>query len=157
MDVYYALHHGLLAASCAYTCCPLLSYVLHRTPWLLAYAACCCTRYVLRPAVAAAPALLVARPACCLPLAHLVLMVLSPCWWKRVIGLCYRVPPCICTAHCWCPAVARILRLCTLLLLELALVSGRTCGCMGPCCTHLLCYPLCWQRHSLRPSSLSSR
>lgn len=42
-----------------------------------------------------------------------------------------------------------------LLLLVLALVSGRTCGCMGPCCTHLLCYPLCWQRPC--PSSLSSR
>lgn len=107
------------AASCTYTCCPLLSYVLHRTPWLLAYAACCYSPTSCCPTVPAVLPWLLHT----LSWWHYVLLwyptavllvllsLLSCCGCTPVLVLSW--PPCICTAHLLGLLVARILRLCT--------------------------------------------
>lgn len=137
-----ALHHGLLllAAHTPAVLCSPTSYTVHRGCWhtllaathchaVLCYALSCCCRGCcirspggMRPGVLSTALLLV------------LLSLLSCC--ARSPVLCYRGP----SLYMHCSLLSLLWHasyVCALLLsLGDSTVSGRTCGCMGPCCTH---------------------
>ena len=139
------LHHGLLllAAHTPAVLCSPTSYTVHRGCWHTLPAATHCA--VLHYVLSCYRGCCIRSPGGMRP----VLLLLSsssycpccPCWctpWP-VLSWCLLVYALLTAVLLWHASYVSSL----LLLLVLALVSGRTCGCMGPCCTHLLCYPLC--------------